>query len=351
MTQTKSIALWQTAFLGDAVLTLPLLHTLAAAYPDAQIDMYVRQGVEPLFAAQKELRHIRGFAKRGAHRGMSGAMAMGSFLREQKYDILVSAHRSFRSALVAIISGINLRVGYDTPLYNRLAYTHTVPRRFEQLEEIERLLQLVRPLGVTHKITTPRLDLSPDAMAETDNFYHAYIQGACIGLHPGSVWPTKRWPAQYFAQVADMAAEQGLRVIIFGGPGEEKTAQEVIDATRTQTRSALLNMAGKLNLQELASFISRLDAYLTNDSGPMHISWILGTPTVALFGPTVKELGFFPRGPHTRVLQTEVDCRPCGLHGGRTCRPGHHRCMREITPQLAWNTMQNIMMNHEGGPA
>jgi heptosyltransferase-2 len=344
MTQTiQSIALWQTAFLGDAVLTLPLLHTLADAYPDARIDMYVRKGVEPLFAAQRELQQVHAYAKRSAHKGIGGILAIGSFLREQNYDLLVSAHRSFRSALVAKLSGIQMRVGYDTPLYNKLAYTHPVSRQFDQLAEVERLLRLALPLDIERPTTTPRLDLAPDVEDEVDAFFHTYIGGPCIGLNPGSVWPTKRWPAQYFGEVADTAASQGLRVIIFGGPGEESTARQVIDATASETRFALVNMAGKLTLPELASFISRLDAYLSNDSGPMHIAWTLGTPTVALFGPTVEKLGFFPRGDHTMVLQTELDCRPCGLHGGHTCPQNHHRCMRDITPEMAWNTLQRVM--------
>lgn len=344
MTQSiRSIAVWQTAFLGDAVLTLPLIHTLAEAYPGIPLDLYVRQGVDPLFLAQRELRKVYGFAKRGAHKGIRGALALGAFLHDQNYDVLISVHRSFRSALVARRSGIAMRIGYDTPFYNKLAYTHTVSRRFSQLEEIERQLQLVLPLNITHKIPTPRLDLVPEVEANVDNFFHSHVNGPCIGLNPGSVWATKRWPTEYFGQVADMAASQGLQVIIFGGPGEEETVRQVIEATQPETRPALLNMAAKLNLPELACFISRLDAYLTNDSGPMHIAWTLGTPTVALFGPTVESLGFFPRGSHSRVLQTELGCRPCGLHGGQTCSQGHHRCMRDISPQLAWNTMQKVM--------
>ena len=102
---------------------------------------------------------------------------------------------------------------------------------------------------------------------------------------------------------------------MFAGPGEEGVAEQTIDgALADPTR--VTNLAGKLDLPRLAAYLGRLDAYLSNDSGPMHLAWTQDVPLVALFGPTVKKLGFFPRGANSTVMEAaDVPCRPCGLHG------------------------------------
>ncbi len=98
----------------------------------------------------------------------------------------------------------------------------------------------------------------------------------------------------------------------------------------------LLDLSGRLSLPVLAACLGRLACYLTNDSGPMHLAWAQRTPVVALFGPTVRAHGFYPRGEGATVFETPEPCRPCGLHGHDSCPLGHHRCMTAITPDLVW---------------
>lgn len=341
------IALWQTAFLGDAVLTLPLARALARAWPGAEIHFHVRGGLEGLFAAQPEFASVTGVYKHGRDAGLPGAWRLGRTLAAKGCDLLVSAHKSFRSALVALASGIPARLGYDEPFYNRLAYSLTAPRRFAELDEIERLLELARALGITELDPWPRLVLPENATAEASRLL-SDLPGPVVGLHPGSVWPTKRWPANHFSRLADLALEAGASVALFAGPGEEATAAEVRRGMHGKDASRLLDLSGTLSLPLLAAVIGRLDAYVTGDSGPMHLSWAQGTPTLAIFGPTVKSLGFFPRGAHSRVLQTALPCRPCGLHGPQKCPKGHHRCMTDISPEAAWNAASDLLAKGRG---
>ena len=156
-------------------------------------------------------------------------------------------------------------------------------------------------------------------------------------MHPGSVWATKRWPAGYFAAVGAKALRNGSRVLLFAGPGEESIAAEVRERITAEAGdSGLTDLSGKLDLPRLAAWIGRLSCYLTNDSGPMHLAWTQRVPTVALFGPTVREWGFFPRGERTTVFEVPLACRPCGLHGPQQCPKGTHDCMRRIDPEEVW---------------
>lgn len=342
----RKIGLWQTAFLGDAVLTLPFIQALKARYPEAELHFFVRAGLEKLFHAQRELTSVRPFAKRGSQKGLFAARALGNELSLEGFDLWISPHASLRSAYLARCVGAPVRIGYQSPWYNWLAYTHLVDRSFDKLEEIERIFQLGGPLGIFADKSTPapppRLDLPPEASARADEIYAGLPKGPRLGIHPGSTWPTKCWPKEHFADIARRALAAGAVVLLFAGPGEEELATHIA-ASANDNSGRLVNLGGMLTIPALAACIARLDACLTNDSGPMHLAWAQNVPLAACFGPTVRALGFFPRGQNSRVLETPLDCRPCGLHGHKACPLGHHNCMKDIRPDQAWDLLRPML--------
>jgi heptosyltransferase-2 len=347
----RRIAVWNTAFLGDAVLTLPLLQTLHAAYPGAELDFYVRRGFASLFQAHPAITRVYEHDKRGSQRGLPAILRFGRELASRDYDLWISAHQSPRSAFLAWLSRAESRLGYDAPRIGRLFYTETVPRAFPALHEVDRLLQLAGKLGLKNAAPWPEIFLPGEARNKADVFFASRGIRPILGLHPGSVWGTKRWPAEYFAQLALLALEQGANIALFAGPGEEESARLVLENIQKRAgkpypvgrdlgRCRIADLSARLNLPELAAFIAGLDCYVSNDSGPMHLAWAQGTPLVALFGPTVRELGFAPRGEKSFLLETTgLPCRPCGLHGPQTCPRGHHRCMRDLRPETVWQAV------------
>jgi heptosyltransferase-2 len=341
MREYKKIGVWQTAFLGDAVLTLPLLRALKDRYPDAEIHFFVRAGVQSVFEGQPEIAQVRPFAKRGTQKSLNAAVRLGWEIGREGFDLWISTHTSLRSALVAGATGIKRRIGYNRPWYNRVAYTETVDRRFGELAEIERLMELVRPLGINGPAPEARLVLPGKAVQVADHFWETFgFDRPVLGIHPGSTWPTKCWPVEYFGEIVSRAANEGAHVLVFAGPGEEAVAAQVVDLAQADPQR-VTNLAGQLSLPELAAYLGRLDAYLTNDSGPMHLAWTQDVPLVALFGPTVEKLGFFPRGANSTVLENDgLACRPCGLHGPRKCPKDHFKCMRDLTPDRVWEALK-----------
>ena len=327
----KRIGVWQTAFLGDTVLTLPLLQTLAGSFPDSEIYYYVRKGFKSLFSTNQNYKVVE-FDKYGRDKGLRGISGMIRQIRRLDFDLWVCPHTSLRSAAVSFLGKARIRIGYNHPLHNRVAFTRTVRRRFRELDEIERILELLNPLDIRFRETWPDITLSGEAREKADRFWDKNIQGKTLGIHPGSTWPTKKWPQAHFAEIINMARElPETKVLIFAGPGEEDLVRDII--SRVSNTKHLLNLAGKLSLTDLAAFLAKLDCYLTNDSGPMHLAWPQGVPTVAMFGPTTRNLGFFPRGKKATVLETGLVCRPCGLHGHKRCPEKHHGCMQDILPE------------------
>jgi heptosyltransferase II len=340
MIKPERIAVWQTSFLGDAVLTLPLIQNLARRFPGASIDYFVRQGLAELFQPHPDIRKVIAIDKRGQDRGLKGIVHSAARLRRGGYDLLLSPHTSLRTAMVLALSSIPLRIGYDAPWHARLAYHRRVDRRFTGLEEIERVLRLLLPLEVTDPESWPRIALAPSAR-ERALLFRSNIHGPLLGVHPGSVWPTKRWPEERFGQVVRQGLEHGFQVVLFGGPGEEEVVRTVVDSSGHSRHPGLFDLSGRLSLAELAAFIAQLDCYVTNDSGPMHLAWAQHIPVVALFGPTSRSLGFFPRGPGAEVLESGLPCRPCGLHGGNACPEGHHRCMLDIEARTVFERIRD----------
>jgi ADP-heptose:LPS heptosyltransferase len=150
-----------------------------------------------------------------------------------------------------------------------------------------------------------------------------------VGINAGSVWATKRWLAAGFAAVADrIIRDLKARVIFVGGAKDAASVNEVLTMMKEQP----LNWVGETTLKELVAVVARCQAFLTNDSGPLHIAVASLVPTVAIFGPTTRELGFFPYGSGHVVIEKDLACRPCGLHGADRCPLGHFKCMKDITP-------------------
>ncbi len=335
----KRIAVWNTAFLGDAVLTLPLLQSLRLRYPEAVLDYYVRGGLAPLFAPHPAISSVYAYDKRGREKGLSGIFRLSRELAGRGYDLWISAHGSVRSSLLARASRAPMRIGYRQSSFARLCCTHLVDRKFGQLDEVERLLQLLQPLGPGPESDWPEITLGQREVHEAAQFF-AGLSGPALGLHPGSVWATKRWPEAYFAEIGCRALRAGAEVLLFAGPGEEAISGAVrgriLENASAAEGSRLHDLSGRLSLPLLAAHIARLACYVTNDSGPMHLAWAQRVPVTAIFGPTVRSLGFFPRGPQSSVFETNLECRPCGLHGPQSCPLKHHHCMTRVTPDEVW---------------
>jgi heptosyltransferase-2 len=145
------------------------------------------------------------------------------------------------------------------------------------------------------------------------------------GVHPGAAWATKRWLPERFAELCRRLKAAGLTPVLVGGPGDAALGAEIAAA------SGAADLVGRTDLVELKELTGRLSLFVTNDSGPMHLAAAAGVPVVALFGATTRELGFFPYGAGHQVVEADLACRPCGLHGGRACPEGHFLCMRLLT--------------------
>lgn len=338
----ERVLVLQTAFLGDATLTVPLARAIKTACPKARLTLVTRPDCAELFRGSPwvdetwtdDKKAVRSFWK------------LVRKLKTGGFDLALVPHRSFRSALAVWLAGIPERVGFSSSAGGRL-FTRTIPFTWG-MHDLERNLSLLLPLAPGLDAAGPAGEpvyLEPDPAARKAieaRLAEAGLAGGgpLVGLHPGSVWATKRWPEERFAALASrLVMELGARIVLVGGPGDKRLCARVAEAAG----AGVLDLAGRTSLAELIALMPRLALFATNDSGPMHIATASGVPTLAFFGPTTRELGFFPYGPEHRVLEKELSCRPCGLHGGRSCPHGHFLCMRLISVDEAFRNAEEML--------
>lgn len=313
----------QTSFLGDTVLTTPLITELSRRGP---VDVVTTPASAPLLMNHPGIRSVVPYDKRRADRGLFGLLRLVRRLRRFRYDAAYLAQGSVRSAALALAVGVPRRVGFATSAGRRL-YTHRIEYR-EDLHHAVRLLQLAGPeLAHLAGEIRPRLYPGIPERGAVDRLlalHHALDEGPpLVALAPASVWGTKRWP--YYPELARELAPHA-RVVIIGSQQDAALAAEVAAAT-----PEAINAAGALSLLGSAELIRRCNVLVTNDSAPQHLASAVDTPTVTIFGPTVPAFGFGPlaRASHAIGLD-DLPCRPCDRHGPRRCPLRHWRCMRDL---------------------
>jgi heptosyltransferase-2 len=318
------------------VLTTPLVAELARRGP---VDVVATPASAPLLDNNPSVRHVYRYDKRGDAKGLFGLYRTAQTLgRRQEasadggYAAAYLAQGSVRSAVLALLAGVPERVGFDTSAGRRL-YTRRVPYR-EDRHHAERLWLLGAPgpnASPTAEALRPRLFPADAEISAVNELLAELGHDAAeplIALAPGSMWGTKRWP-YYPALARELATRGPHTVVIVGGRPDAALAREIAEVV---PRGRAVDATGRLSLLASAELIGRAAAIVTNDSAPLHLASAMGTPTVAVFGPTVPEFGFGPLAPsRVTVGHAALACRPCDRHGPRSCPLGHWRCMRELT--------------------
>jgi heptosyltransferase-2 len=322
----------QTSFLGDTVLTTPLIHQLAE---HARVDVVVTPPSAAILAHHPDVANAIVYDKRGADRGIAGFVRLARRLRAHRYAAAYLAQGSMRSAALALAAGIDRRVGFETSAGRRL-YTERVPY-IENDHHASRLLQLAGNGGKPTPVLRPRLFPTDEDRRAVDALLReaGAANEPLLAVAPGSVWATKRWP--FYAELAELI--EG-RIVIVGSTADRELAAGIARIARARA----IDATGRLSLLASAELIRRARAIVTNDSAPLHLASAMGTPTVAIFGPTVPEFGFGPLAERSIVLGvTTLACRPCDRHGPQRCPLGHWRCMREITPRQVAAAVQELL--------
>lgn len=346
----RRILVTRMKFIGDVVLTTPLIRSLRQAFPDAHIAYLAERGAVSLLEHNPFLDTIIGYDY--SRPSALEQVRVARILRRNRFDLTLDLWSNPRSALLTFLSGAPVRVGLERHGRGRL-YTVTVRDDGAPKTAVEFYNQFLDTIGVPPVAWRPELFVTDEERADIRRtvlspLANADGAGPLVAIHPGATWPAKRWYPERFAELADRLIDQaGTRVVLTGGPNDRAAVAEV------QRRSRhTLPHTGILALRRLAAVLDQSDAFVTNDGGPMHIAAALGTPTIGLFGPGQEEIWFpYPHEEGHRALRENVSCHPCHLN---VCnRPGEEymECMKLLSVDAVFRAVQRALEARRDGPA
>lgn len=307
----------QTAFLGDVILATPVVSELKRLYPNVSIDILVRKGNEGILLNHPDIRTVFTFNKK------EGKLAeMKRLIREfraRRYDEVINLHRFGSSGIITWLSGGKKKSGFDK---NPFSFCYTTKVKHEignGKHEVERNLECIRHHGAE---TLVRPSVYPSD--ENRKKIASLVTSPFYTLAPASVWYTKQLPEKKWVQLARILSKKGV-VYLVGGPDDHALCDRIIQEAELPDSS---NLAGKLNLLDSCALFEKATRCYVNDSGPLHMATAVNAPTTAFFCATVPRFGFGPLSEDSEIRETteNLSCRPCGLHGGKTCPEGHFKC-------------------------
>ncbi len=340
------IVVIHTAFLGDIILTLPMVQVLKRSIPDSSITFVAIPASCAVLLNHPSINHIIEYDKKGKSRGIAGMVRLIRRLKEKNFEAAIVPHRSLRSALIPALAGIPIRIGFSTSA-GKFLYTSTVEYKPDR-HEIMRDLDLLRPLGIEPALELPLLYPSQEDREVVDRLMAASIEspvGPLVAIAPGSVWKTKRWPEDNFAALTMLLTNAGYGVVLIGSQEDRMLCDRV---ARGGKQHRVMNTAGNLTILQSAELVGRSAVLVSNDSAPMHAGVAMRTPVVAIFGATIPGFGFAPIGENNRIHQTEgLSCRPCSIHGGNECPIRTFDCMHRIKPEEVFQSVTGILQSQK----
>lgn len=321
----RTILIRSTNWVGDAIMTTPAVRTIRANFPEAIISILAYPWVADIFAASPDVDEVLLYHKKGRHHGLYGLWQLGRELRERRFDMAILLQNAFEAALLATLAGIPLRAGYRRD-GRGLLLTHGVTIRpaVRQLHQVHYYQGLLAELGLQRGPDELFLRLPPETSRWAREFLATRKPTRVVGLNPGAAYgPAKKWPAERYAQLAArLSREYGATILVFGTVADQEAAALI----KAQAPEQVVDITGKTTLAEAMALIGCCDAFVTNDSGLMHVAAAQKVPLVAIFGST-DEVATGPFCDTAVIVKKRLECSPCfKTH----CRVGHYQCMASI---------------------
>jgi len=368
------ILLIKPSAVGDVVHALPVLEKLRRRYPGARIDWLLTPENAEIVRGHAGVSNIvlfarKEFAQEG--RRLSASAAMLGMVRElqgARYEMVIDLHGQLRSGLFAMVSGAPVRVGFDKPIRRGesvfqgkrlgniprrgwagaregswLAYTHRIPIPTLEIHAVDRYLWVGKLLGLDDGAPVFNLPAAPEAEGRVRRMLEGRVKtGQRLAvLAPGTMWETKHWRAEGFAEVARGLMERGFAVILTGGKGEQALSGRI----RAEAPGTM-DVTGQTSLADVVALLRRAAVVVTNDSGVMHIAAALGRPAVSVFGPT-NPVQVGPYGQPENVVRLDLECSPCNYRRLSQC-PNSHACMRDLGAEMVLERVRVLFPTAEG---
>ncbi len=316
----QNILVIQTAFIGDAILASSVLEKLHQFFPQSQISILVRKGNESLYQNHPFLKQTLVWNKQdGKYKSLFNLLKT---IRKQKFDTVINLHRFASSGFLTAFSKANYTSGYDKNPFSFLFNNKSKHKIGDGRHEIDRYNDLIE--SITDKtIVHPKLYPTYEQFSKIEPL----VSNAFVCMAPSSVWFTKQLPKNKWIELCNIIPND-ISIYLLGGPSDKILCEDIKNKSHHKNIKIL---AGELSLLESCELMKHAKMNYVNDSGPLHLASAGNSPTTAFFCSTVPEYGFYPLSYHSSVIEVKnLDCKPCGLHGYKSCPKHNFRCGNEI---------------------
>ena len=305
----------QTAFLGDAFLTLPLIQKIKERFPESFVDVVAIPSTQQVFSASPFVNEVYVFDKKGNEKSLKKTVRFALTLKKNNYEKIFSPHRSFRTSLIVKLINAPEKTGFEnaswSSVYNKIVRynkdAHEVARNLSLLDE-----EFLK--GEDWKIP-PEIETGKDIEEKLLHLFPQIKKGKFVAVAPGSVWETKKYPAQYYIEIIDYLIGEGYSVFLIGGKEDKQYCEDF-----AKLSPKVINAAGMLSPVESVALLRRCEFLISNDSAPAHMGQAAGIKTLMLYTSTVPSFGFYPYLEGSSYLSYDnLACKPCGIHGKNKC--------------------------------
>jgi len=330
----KRILLIKLRYLGDVVLSTPVLPLLRKQFPEAKVTFMVNPGTAAVLQGNPYLDEVWVLPRKPWWHQLRFIQRV----REAKFDTVIDLTDGDRSAFLSWVTGAPVRLGYNRDRrWRGKFYSQVLPSAYGSMHMVEYHQQALLELGIKESVGNPEVYVDPGRLeqdVEVSGEFPAKGQPLVL-LHPTARYVFKAWPLECFAVVADWLSGQGIRVALIGSQREILIGQQIMNLTKHKP----VNLMGKTRLSQLTALMKRSHLLIGNDGGPMHIAAAVGCPVLGLFGPTDPAV-WGPRGSKVKVIYKGLNCEECFYPG---CFRGEENCMHQISVEEVCQTAQSML--------
>jgi len=342
LTGKEKILVIQTAFLGDAILTLPMIQKLKEKFPHSSIDVISIPVTKEIFECSPYVDKVILLDKKGKHKSLFQLLHFAIQLNKNNYTRIYSPHRSFRTSLLVFLMNVENSFGFDNASFS-FVYNRSV--RYDKTEhEVNRNLKLA---GI--KVEKENWKILPEinALIEVEKKVNELLQDISkpvVTIAPGSVWQTKKYPEEYFEIITEYLIEKNYFVAFIGGQSDF----EICDRLFKKNYAGSINLSGGLTIAESVQLLRKSKLLICNDSAPTHMGMAADIPVITLYCSTIPGFGFYPYNQKSISLSVDgLKCKPCGIHGRRKCPINTFECGLKLSPDLVIEKINQILLPEE----
>jgi heptosyltransferase-2 len=316
----KKYLIIQTAFIGDVILATSLIENLKGENPASKIDVLVKKENQSVLKGNP---HIHELFLMDKSKKISSIFSLIRSFRKRKYDVTINLHRFASSGLISILSGAKEVRGFNKnpfSIFYSKKFDHEIK---DGVHETDRNNTLIEDL-IVEKSRRPYIHITSDAYEKVKSYQS--IPYYCVA--PASVWKTKEAPPQIWNKTIGNLISKECRVYLLGAAEDFQKCEQL---KTTVGSDQLVNLAGKLSLIESAALMKSARRNYVNDSAPLHLASATNAPVTAFFCSTSPSFGFGPLSDDAKIIEVQgLECKPCGLHGFKSCPKGHFKCGNEL---------------------